>query len=65
MIAERPDIDINGYYSQKQAADVLHVCRHTIMRYEKTGALHFRIRKGTSRKVVSGLNLMKLWKTVI
>jgi hypothetical protein len=39
--------------------------KDTIMRYEKTGALHFRIRKGTSRKVVSGLNLMKLWKTVI
>ena len=51
MIISKPDVIPSGLYNQKQAAEALHLDRHTVARYEANGRLKFKTRKADNRKV--------------
>lgn len=61
MIISRPDIDPEGLYTMTQAAEVLHVDRHTVARYAKGGRIRFHERKAGGRKVTTGREIMRCW----
>lgn len=64
MIITRPNVEPTGYYNQKQAAEALHVGRHTIKRYEDNSLLRFRVRKAGNQKVTTGADIIKCWQTM-
>jgi predicted site-specific integrase-resolvase len=65
MIIEKPEVIADGLYNQRQTAEALKVDRHTIARYEADGLIKFRIRKAGKRKVTTGAEIMKCWKSTI
>lgn len=64
MIITRPNVEPNGLYNKKQAAEILKISRTTISRYEDNGLIKFRIRKAGKRKVTTGAQIIKCWETV-
>lgn len=64
MIITKPEVIANGLYSQKQAAEALHVERHTIARYEADGLIKFRVRKCGRGKVTTGADIIKCWQNM-
>jgi len=64
MITTRPEVEPNGLYTQKQAADALQVERHTIKRYEDNNIIRFRIRRAGNKKVTTGTDIIKCWKNM-
>lgn len=64
MIISKPIVIEDGYYSQRQAADALHVDRHTIARYAKAGLIRFRVRKAGNSKVTKGSEIIKCWQSM-
>lgn len=64
MTVTRPEVQPNGLYNQRQAADALGVERHTVARYEADGLLTFRVRKAGRGKVTTGASIIKCWETM-
>lgn len=64
MIISKPDINPEGLYTMTQAAEALHVDRHTVARYAKEGRIRFRMRKAGGRKVTTGREIMRCWGTM-
>lgn len=64
MITTRPEVDPKGLYTQKQAAEALHVERHTIKRYEDNDLIRFRVRKAGNKKVTTGTEIIKCWQSM-
>lgn len=64
MIITKPEVITNGLYSQKQAAEALHVERHTVARYEADGLIKFRVRKAGRGKVTTGADIIKCWQSM-
>jgi len=62
MIPSRPQVDPNGRYSQRQAAELLGVERHTIRRWELDGLIVFKIRKAGKSKYTTGKQIVKCWE---
>ena len=62
MIISKPDVLPDGLYNQKQAAEALHLDRHTIARYEANGRLKFKTRKVDNRKVTTGAEIIRCWQ---
>lgn len=62
MIIGKPDVILDGLYSQTQAARALCVDRHTVARYEADGLITFRVRKAGCRKVTTGRDIIECWK---
>lgn len=62
MITDKPDVNPEGLYSQKQAATALQVDRHTVARYEANGLIKFRIRKAGRGKVTTGGEIIRCWQ---
>lgn len=61
MIIDRPIVNPDGLYNQRQAAEALHVDRHTVARYEANGLIRFKIRKAGKAKVTTGAEIIKCW----
>lgn len=64
MIITRPDVEPSGLYNQRQAAEALHVDRHTIKRYADEGLIRFRVRRAGKGLVVSGSEIIKCWQSM-
>ena len=64
MITTRPEVELAGLYTQKQAAEALRVERHTIKRYEANNLIRFRVRKAGSHKVTTGADIIKCWQSM-
>lgn len=64
MKNNRPNVDPDGFYNQKEAAAALGVDRHTVRTYELNGDLTFFVRKASKRKVTTGAAIIKCWETV-
>lgn len=64
MIITRPNVEPNGLYNQKQAAEELKINRHTLARYEADGLIKFHIRKAGKRKITTGAQIVKCWEAV-
>ena len=62
MIASKPVCDPNGRYSQRQAAELLGVERHTVRRWELDGLIVFKIRKAGKGKYTTGKQIVKCWE---
>lgn len=61
MIIDKPIVNPDGLYNQKQAAEALHIDRHTVARYEADGLIKFKIRKAGMAKVTTGAEIIKCW----
>ena len=59
MIIKRPEVEIDGLYTQKQAAHALNVDRHTVARYARQGRLSFMPRCGV--RVTTGADIIRCW----
>lgn len=61
MTTSKPEVDMAGLYSQKQAAEALKVDRHTVARYAANGAISFWPRS-CGGKVTTGAEIVKCWQ---
>ena len=61
MIIDKPIVNPDGLYNQQQAAEALHIDRHTVARYEADGLIKFKIRKAGKAKVTTGAEIIKCW----
>jgi hypothetical protein len=61
MTTSKPEVDINGLYSQKQTAGALGVDRHTVARYAANGVITFWPR-ACGGKVTTGAEIVKCWQ---
>ena len=62
MIIDKPIVNPDGLYNQRQAAQALHIDRHTVARYEAEGFIKFRVRKAGKAKVTTGAEIIKCWQ---
>ena len=65
MVAEKPKVDPQGWYTTSQAARALQVDRHTILRYAENGWIRFKIRRTDLKKVCKGGELLTCWGAII
>lgn len=63
MTVAKPNVLMDGLYSQKEAAQLLGVERHTIRRWELEGHIRFLVRRCGGRKVTSGKQIIKCWES--
>lgn len=63
MIATRPEVKPDRRYSQREAAEILGVERHTIRRWELDGCIRFCVRKAGRAKFTTGKQIIKCWET--
>ncbi len=64
MIITKPDVEPDGLYNMAQAAKALHIDRHTIARYADNGYIKFRVRKADKRRITTGTEIIKCWRTM-
>lgn len=64
MIIDKPIVNPDGLYNQKQAAKALRIDRHTVARYEADGLIKFKIRKAGKAKVTTGAEIIKCWSSI-
>lgn len=64
MITTKPEVEPDGLYNQRQAADALRIDRHTLARYAADGLIKFRVRKAGKKKVTTGAEIVKCWRTM-
>ena len=62
MIIDKPIVNPDGLYNQKQDTKALQIDRHTVARYEADGLIKFRVRKAGREKVTTGTEIIKCWK---
>lgn len=62
MIPTKPVCDPDRRYSQKEAAEILGVERHTIKRWENAGCIRFTVRKAGRAKFTTGRQIVKCWE---
>lgn len=62
MVSNKPACDPKARYSQREAADLLGVERHTVRRWEEGGYIRFQIRKAGGRKFTTGAQIVKCWE---
>lgn len=62
MTPNKPTCELDRRYSQREAAEILEVERHTIRRYELAGYIRFQIRKAGRQKFTTGRNIIKCWE---
>jgi predicted site-specific integrase-resolvase len=63
MIVTKPDVALNGLYSQRQAAEALQIDRHTVAAYAADGLIKFKVRKAGKRLVTTGAEIIKCWQS--
>ncbi len=63
MIETKPKVAPEGLYTQAQAAKALQIDRHTVARYAENGVIRFKVRKAGMRKVTTGAEIIKCWKS--
>lgn len=63
MVSVRPNCEPDRRYSQKEAAQILGVERHTIKRWEDAGCIRFNVRKAGREKFTTGKQIIKCWET--
>lgn len=61
MIATRPQVNPDGLYSRKEAAQALGINPSTLHRYTEQGVIKASTRKGTGKRVWRGEDIIRLW----
>lgn len=62
MVSTKPLCNPDARYSQKEAAQLLGVERHTIARWEADGCIRFDVRKAGRVKFTTGRQILKCWE---
>ena len=62
MVSIKPKCEPQARYTQKEAAALLGVNRHTIKRWEDSGCIRFQIRKAGRAKFTTGQQILKCWE---
>lgn len=62
MTTTKPDVNPDGLYNQKQAAEALSVSRQTIRRYTASGTIKFESRNAGGTKVTTGERIVRCWR---
>ena len=62
MVSTKPTCNPDRRYSQKEAALILGVERHTIRRWEQDGAIRFDTHKAGRTKFTTGRQIVKCWE---
>ena len=65
MIATKPEVAVDGWYTQAQTARVLGVDRHTIKKYTVNGLLKSRIRRADKKELINGKQILQFWERFI
>lgn len=64
MTPTKPNCDPDRRYSQKEAAELLGVERHTIRRWENEGCIRFEVRRAGRVKFTTGRQIVKCWQSM-
>ena len=62
MVQVKPTCDPDRRYSQREAAELLGVERHTIRRWELDGCIRFSVRKAGRAKFTTGQQILRCWE---
>lgn len=62
MTTNRPICNPEGRYSQREAAELLGVERHTVRRWELNGYINFYVRKAGRAKFTTGRQILRCWE---
>ena len=62
MVQAKPTCDPDRRYSQREAAELLGVERHTIRRWELDGCIRFSVRKAGRTKFTTGWQILRCWE---
>ena len=62
MVQVKPTCDPDRRYSQREAAELLGVERHTIRRWELDGCIRFSVRKAGRTKITTGRQILRCWE---
>lgn len=62
MTPTKPICDPDRRYSQREAAELLGVERHTIRRWELDGHIRFDVRKAGRTKFTTGRQILRCWE---
>lgn len=62
MVSIKPTCDPDRRYSQREAAELLGVERHTIRRWELDGCIRFSVRKAGRAKFTTGWQILRCWE---
>lgn len=63
MTATEPEVADNGRYTVTQAAKLLGLSKPTIYKHTDSNALKCKIHKATGKKLYSGSELKKFWRS--
>ena len=63
MVSVKPVCEPDRRYSQKEAAELLGVERHTVRRWEVEGWIRLYVRKAGRAKFTTGKQIIKCWET--
>ena len=63
MTQEEPKVSKDGRYEVRHIARVLDVGRSTVYDYEKRGLITFRTKKSNGRNFLTGMDILKIWKS--
>lgn len=61
MTTKRPRVALDGHYSVTEVADMLEVDRKTIYRWRKCGYLKSQRQRHSTRAVILGREILKLF----
>ena len=62
MVQVKPTCDPDRRYSQREAAELLGVERHTIRRWELDGCIRFSVRKAGRAKFTTRRQILRCWE---
>lgn len=64
MIKTEPDVNPQGKYELRHASQIMKVSKSTILRWTSQGLMRCSVRRANGRKVWSGAELIRAWRTV-
>jgi len=64
MITSKPNVDPEGLYTARKAAEALGISNTTIRKYARLGLIEMHIHKATGRQVYKGADIIKCWREV-
>lgn len=67
MVNEEPTVSPTSQYSIGEAAKILGIHRNTLRKYTNTGpaGIRCKFKKSNNRKVFTGFEIVKFWKSCI
>ena len=65
MIQTEPIVNPNGKYELRHASEVLQVSKSTILRWTSQGLMRCSVRRTNGRKVWTGADIIRAWRSIM